>query len=64
LLNEISGTLSSENYDLAVELASLPMQIRGFGHVKARAIKEVKAEEESLLALYRTSSLASSKAAE
>ena len=47
-LDKIIDGLTVENYQTAVELASLPMQIRGFGHVKSRAIAEVRAEQQRL----------------
>jgi indolepyruvate ferredoxin oxidoreductase len=57
LVGEISETLTAENYETAVELAALPMQIRGYGYIKDRAIKEVKAEEQKLLEMYRKPAL-------
>ena len=38
LLAEILPHLSTENFRTAVELASLPERIRGFGHVKERHV--------------------------
>ena len=64
LLDEIVAKLTPDNYGTAVELASLPLQIRGFGHVKSHAIEEVKAEELRLLAVFRNSSEMSVQAAE
>jgi len=37
------------NYDVAVQLASLPDQIRGFGHVKEKAMDDAKARQARLL---------------
>jgi indolepyruvate ferredoxin oxidoreductase len=53
LLDELLTRLSPDNHALAVELACLPEQIRGFGHVKWRATLQAKAEEEKLLLRYR-----------
>lgn len=64
LLGEIVVNLSSENYEVGLELAALPMQIRGYGYIKDRAIKVVKAEEQRLLAKFRSVSPSSQKAAE
>jgi indolepyruvate ferredoxin oxidoreductase len=36
-----------------VEIASLPDQIRGFGHIKMRNIEQAKTREAELLALWR-----------
>ena len=42
-----------DNRALAVEIASLPDRIRGFGHIKAEAIQEAKAREAELMAAFR-----------
>ncbi|TFV92033.1 indolepyruvate ferredoxin oxidoreductase family protein, partial [Oxalobacteraceae bacterium OM1] len=38
------GKLSKDNYALAVEIASLPEKVRGFGHVKDKAVEQYHAE--------------------
>ena len=48
LLREFCERLMLENHHLAVELASLPEKIRGFGHVKQRHIAAAQAEEAAL----------------
>jgi indolepyruvate ferredoxin oxidoreductase len=53
LMEELAATLSPANHALAVQLANLPDAIRGFGHVKERAIAAAKAKEAGLLAAYR-----------
>src|SRR6202044_2650468 len=53
LLGELSASLSPDNHALAVEIASLPAKIRGFGHIKARNVESAKACEAELLALLR-----------
>jgi len=45
--------LSRDNHALAVEIASLPEEIRGFGHIKAKAVAAARAKREQLLARYR-----------
>jgi len=50
VLDEIARRLSPENYVIAVELARLPQEIRGFGHVKEANLRRAKAKEEELLA--------------
>jgi indolepyruvate ferredoxin oxidoreductase len=45
--------LSADNHALAVELAALPEQIRGFGHIKARSVEAARAKREALLAELR-----------
>lgn len=46
-------SLSAENYEIAVDIASIPEQIRGYGHVKERHIKDAKAHEADLLNAFR-----------
>jgi indolepyruvate ferredoxin oxidoreductase len=53
ILRELSTTLSPDNHALAVEIASLPAKMRGFGHIKARNVESAKACEAELLALWR-----------
>ncbi|MEX1036783.1 MAG: indolepyruvate ferredoxin oxidoreductase family protein [Sneathiella sp.] len=53
-MTEIAAKLTSETLALAVEIASVPEHIRGFGHVKERHLKTAKAERESLLARFES----------
>ena len=53
LVLDVSGGLTPKNRKLAVEIASLPEQIRGFGHVKQANIAKTKAREAELLAKYK-----------
>jgi indolepyruvate ferredoxin oxidoreductase len=53
-LEEILNGLTPANHALAVEIASLPREIRGFGHVKARYIAHAKEHRERLLAAWRS----------
>ena len=57
---ELAAVLSPANHALAAEIASLPEQIRGFGHVKKRNIEKAKAREAELLALLRRKDAAAS----
>ena len=50
---ELAEGLTPENHALAVEIASLPEQIRGYGHVKDDHLKKVRAREPALLATWR-----------
>ena len=45
--------LDHTNHAVAVEIASLPDRIRGFGHVKSRSIEEAERREAELLARFR-----------
>jgi indolepyruvate ferredoxin oxidoreductase len=53
LIRELSVSLGAENHALAIEIASLPAKMRGFGHVKARNVASAKACEAELLVLLR-----------
>ncbi|MBO0766484.1 MAG: indolepyruvate ferredoxin oxidoreductase family protein, partial [Hyphomicrobiaceae bacterium] len=64
LLEEIADRLSPANHHTAVALASLPLEIRGFGHIKERNYKLAKAREATLLADLRSPSPTLLKAAE
>jgi indolepyruvate ferredoxin oxidoreductase len=46
--------LTPQRVPLAVEIASLPEQVRGFGHVKARHVAAVRERERELLARWDT----------
>ena len=52
-LLEISSSLNVTNHAAAVQLAKLPIQMRGFGHVKEANIKTAKASEADLVAVFR-----------
>ncbi len=54
LIAELIGGLTPENHRLAVALAAIPEQIRGYGHVKDRHLAEAKRREAELLAAFRT----------
>ncbi|HJV80247.1 indolepyruvate ferredoxin oxidoreductase family protein [Noviherbaspirillum sp.] len=41
--------LGGNNYTLAVQIAALPEKIRGFGHVKAKALAQFREEQDRLL---------------
>ncbi len=53
MIAELIAKLDAQNHAMAVEIASLPGQIRGFGHVKERTIKKTKEREAKLLATFR-----------
>ena len=53
LLDEIVAGLTPANHAIAVELAALPLEIRGFGHVKAANLQRAKMTEKGLLARFR-----------
>ena len=53
VLKEIIQLLNAKNYDRAVELASLPQQIKGFGHVKLKNAQATEAAKARLLQILR-----------
>jgi indolepyruvate ferredoxin oxidoreductase len=53
LVDELLSGLTPERHPLAVELASLPEQIRGYGHVKARHLAAAEVRRSELLAQFR-----------
>jgi indolepyruvate ferredoxin oxidoreductase len=61
-LRELATALNPDNHALAIEIASLPEQIRGFGPIKQRNLEQVKVRETELLAMLRNSKAAPSAA--
>jgi indolepyruvate ferredoxin oxidoreductase len=55
LVGTVLAQLNAGNYDTAVALANLPEKIRGFGHVKEKAVAEFRAEKARLLAAFNGS---------
>ncbi len=53
LLDSVLAELGDDNYAAALELARLPQQLRGFGHVKDRNREKVAQRREVLLAQLR-----------
>ena len=65
LIAELLERLTSDTHALATELAAVPLAIRGFGQVKARAMATAKTAEAALLArLRKVPGGANAKAAE
>jgi indolepyruvate ferredoxin oxidoreductase len=48
-MEELIGKLSAENHALAVEIASIPEGIRGYGHVKRAHVAAAREKETELL---------------
>jgi indolepyruvate ferredoxin oxidoreductase len=53
LVDEILAKLTPQNHATAVELASVPEHIRGYGHVKEAHLNTAKTREAALLAAFR-----------
>jgi indolepyruvate ferredoxin oxidoreductase len=64
LVGELCRDLTAARLPTAVELAALPQQIRGFGHVKQRNAEAAKAREAELLAQFRAPTEPTRQAAE
>ncbi|HMM56487.1 MAG TPA: indolepyruvate ferredoxin oxidoreductase family protein [Rudaea sp.] len=52
-VEELLATLSRENLALAVDIASVPEQIRGYGHIKHTHLEKARARREQLLGAWR-----------
>ncbi|MGE3731360.1 MAG: indolepyruvate ferredoxin oxidoreductase family protein [Lysobacterales bacterium] len=52
-IEELLGRLNHDNHALAVEIARLPEQIRGYGHVKQAHVDKVRARWDELLRAWR-----------
>ena len=53
LVDELLGKLAADNHAVAVELAGIPEEIRGYGHVKARHLEKSRTKQAELLARFR-----------
>ncbi|PIW27827.1 MAG: indolepyruvate ferredoxin oxidoreductase [Rhodospirillales bacterium CG15_BIG_FIL_POST_REV_8_21_14_020_66_15] len=51
-LETLLSKLTADNLPLAAEIASLPLTMRGFGHVKTANVEKAKAREADLLAAF------------
>ena len=58
LLTTLGQGLDATNLGLAMELARLPEQIRGYGHIKRASVDEVMKRQEELLQTWKGLSLA------
>jgi indolepyruvate ferredoxin oxidoreductase len=63
VIDEIVARLTPANHPVAVELASVPLEIRGFGHVKDANLARAKVKEAGLLTRLRAPALAQTLAA-
>jgi len=54
LLDEIAGKLNRDNLAIAVQLASVPDEVRGYGHIKEKNVHLAKEKEAKLLQAFRT----------
>ena len=54
LVGAIGAALSPANHAIAVQIANVPDEIRGYGHVKEASIERARQAEQRLLAEFRT----------
>jgi indolepyruvate ferredoxin oxidoreductase len=52
-IGELIEKLNGNNHALAVKIAAIPEEIRGYGHVKARNLGIAQAKQAELLAAWR-----------
>jgi indolepyruvate ferredoxin oxidoreductase len=52
-IEELLGGLTAQKLPLALQIARIPQQIRGFGHVKARHLAPARQEWDALMAQWR-----------
>ena len=53
-LNKILNELNSKNISLAVQIASIPEMIRGYGHVKEENMKKAERKRAELLEIWNS----------
>ena len=63
LIKELLPLLAAHNHAIAVELATIPEHIRGYGHVKERHLKAAKTRQASLVEAFRAAKPAETPAA-
>ena len=61
-IDSVLATLDQNNHAMAVQIASVPESMRGFGHIKEKNVKAAKEREASLLAAYRAPATAKAAA--
>jgi indolepyruvate ferredoxin oxidoreductase len=61
-ISEAIAKLSADNHATVIELARIPEDIRGYGHVKERHVKAVAPKRDAILAKLRSGVVAATKA--
>jgi indolepyruvate ferredoxin oxidoreductase len=62
-VERLLGGLTPQNHALAVQIAAIPDEIRGFGHIKARTLAPARKKRDELLARYEAGPAAERAAA-
>ena len=52
-IDEVLRALTADNHATAVEIARIPDQIKGYGHVKERNLKAARTRWDALMAQFR-----------
>ncbi len=53
MVDELVAKLDPDNHGIAVEIARIPEEIRGYGHVKERHLKAARPKWDGLMARWR-----------
>jgi indolepyruvate ferredoxin oxidoreductase len=53
-IDELLGKLDHDNHALAVEIATIPEHIRGYGHIKDAHLAKARARWDELIAMWRS----------
>ena len=62
-VERLLARLTPQNHALAVQIAAIPEEIRGFGHIKARTLAPARKKRDELLARYESGTTAERVAA-
>jgi indolepyruvate ferredoxin oxidoreductase len=62
-VERLLARLEPQNHALAVQIAAIPDEIRGFGHIKARTLDPARKKRDELLARYEAGRAAEKVAA-
>jgi indolepyruvate ferredoxin oxidoreductase len=62
-VERLLARLTPRNHALAVQIASIPEEIRGYGHIKARSLEPARRKRDELLARYESETAAERVAA-
>ena len=54
MIQQVITGLTPDNYQIAVDLAKAPQEIKGFGPIKDEAVKQVKARQKALMERFHT----------
>src|SRR5690606_7593273 len=62
-VHRLLGKLKKSNLDLAVQIARLPEEIRGYGHIKEASMERARKQHEDLMTTYEMNIVNISRAA-